>query len=70
MDESLALRLLRAVEREALADPGARLTARCAPPVAAAATPAAGALEGLVGRRFEIVADPALARGTWDIGRS
>jgi hypothetical protein len=68
-DQSLALRLLRAVEREALADPGARLQARCAPDVASAAAASAAALEGIVGRRFEVVPDPAMDRDNWDIGR-
>ncbi len=68
-DLSLALRLLRVVEREALADPGARLLARCAPDVAAAGRDAAEALKGVVGARFEITVDPTLGREAWDVGR-
>lgn len=55
---SLALRLLRAIEREGEADRGVRLAARCAPRVAEAARGLAPALAGRIGARFEIVADP------------
>ena len=68
-DQTLALRLLRMIEREALADPGARLLARCAPPVAAAGREAAEALKATIGARFEMVADPAVDREAWDLGR-
>lgn len=66
--QSLALNLIRAIEREAAADPGARLRAACAPEVAAAAAEPATALAGIIGGRFEVVADPALPRDRWDIG--
>jgi Ribonuclease G/E len=59
--ETLALRLARGVEREALADPGARLLARAAPDVATAAASYMKALEGRFGARLELVADPAAA---------
>jgi hypothetical protein len=66
-DRTLALRLVRALEREAVANPGARLTATCAPAVAAAASGPAGALAGIIGARFEIIADLACPRDRWDI---
>lgn len=56
---TLALRGLRALEREARADGGARLHARCAPAVLAAAKPYMEALEARIGARFEIRADEA-----------
>jgi Ribonuclease G/E len=59
--ETLALRLVRAVEREALADPGARLVVRAAPDAAAAAAPYMKLLEGRFGARLELAADPAAA---------
>jgi hypothetical protein len=65
--QTVALRLVRAIEREAAADPGARLRAACAPDVATAAAGPAAALAGIVGARFEIVADAALAHDRWDI---
>jgi hypothetical protein len=66
-DRSLALRLVRAIEREAAADPGGRLRVACAPEIAAAAAGPGAVLAGIVGARFEIVADPAKARDVWDI---
>jgi hypothetical protein len=66
-DHTWALRLVRAIEREASADPGARLRVACAPELAAAAAGPAKALAGIIGARFEVVADPAKARDVWDI---
>jgi Ribonuclease G/E len=51
-----ALRLLRMLEREGRASPGARLTAACAPAVAEAAALYESALADRLGRRFEIIA--------------
>ncbi|MGE5565838.1 MAG: ribonuclease E/G [Parcubacteria group bacterium] len=51
-----ALSLLRALEREGRAQPGARLLAECAPAVADAARPYESQLADKLGRRFEIVA--------------
>ncbi|MEI9890909.1 MAG: ribonuclease E/G [Caulobacteraceae bacterium] len=65
--ESLALRLVRAIERQAVAEPGARLRVICAPEVAAAAAGPAAVLAGIVGARFEVVPDAALARDCWEI---
>ena len=64
---TLALRFVRAIERQALAVPGARIVARCAPEIAAMAVGPAEALKGIVGARFEVVPDPALGRDQWDI---
>jgi Ribonuclease G/E len=64
---TLALRLIRGIEREASADPGARLRISCAPEVAAAAAGPAATLAGIIGARFEVVAHPATPLDRWDI---
>ncbi len=64
---TLALRLVRAIERQARAAPGDRLVARCAPNVAAAAAGPAKVLEGIIGARFGVVSDPGLQTEQWDI---
>jgi hypothetical protein len=69
-DLSLALRLVRRVEAEALAQPGARLTARAAPEVAAAAQRFAPQLAARFGARFGFEADPSRARDSFDVGAS
>ncbi|HUO21417.1 MAG TPA: ribonuclease E/G [Caulobacteraceae bacterium] len=58
--DTLALRLLRAIERQAQADPGGRLAASAPPLVIAAAGQWAHFLSGRIGARFELKADPAL----------
>lgn len=67
-DQTLALRLVRALEREALADPGARIVARAAPGVARAAGTYLETLKARFGARLEIVADPAQAREAIEVG--
>ena len=67
---TLALRLVRAVERQARAAPGDRLRVRCAPEIAAAAAGPAVTLSGIIGARFEVVPDPALRPDQWDIASS
>jgi hypothetical protein len=67
---TLALRLIRAIERQARAAPGDRLAARCAPEIAAAAAGPAETLKGIIGARFEVVPDPALRPDQWDIASS
>jgi len=57
---TLAYRMLRAVEREALADPGGRIVARGSPAVVAAAQARAEPLRSRLGARFELISDPAL----------
>jgi Ribonuclease G/E len=54
---TVALRVLRALEREGRADGGARLRATCAPAVAEAATPYISALTDAIGGRFEILSE-------------
>jgi Ribonuclease G/E len=66
---SVAVRLLRALEREGRADGGARLEARCAPEVAAAAEAASGRLAERLGRRFRIIGDEGLGRESYVVGR-
>ena len=56
---TVALRLLRALEREGRADGGARLIAECAPDVAAALTPYIADLTDRIGGRFEILSNDA-----------
>ena len=64
---TLALRLIRQIEREAQADPGAQLEIRAAPDVAEAAAPYLSALTDRFGGRLALVADAARARGDNDI---
>lgn len=61
-DLTLALRLIRMIETEARQQGGARLTATCAPVVAAAATTLAQQLAAKIGARFEIRPDAGCAR--------
>jgi hypothetical protein len=58
---TLAFRLLRSVEREALADPGGRIVARGAPAVVAAALARSEPLRQRLGARFELIADPSFS---------
>jgi hypothetical protein len=60
--DTLALRLIRAMEREGRAEPGGRVLALCPPDVRAAAKPYVADLAATLGARFEIRADEALAR--------
>lgn len=60
---TLAQRLVRRLEAEALAAPGGRLSGACAPAVAEAAKPCLALLAAKIGSRFEVKADPSLA---WD----
>ena len=61
-DRTLAQRLIRRLEAEGAAQPGARLEARCAPGVAEAARPLGARLAERIGGRFTIKADPAVPR--------
>lgn len=61
-ERALAQRLVRRLEGEGAAQPGARLTAVCAPAVAKAAEPLVATLSGRLGARFAVAADPARAR--------
>jgi hypothetical protein len=66
--DSLALRLMRAVEREGRGDPGAQLLALCPPDVQAAAQAYVGGLSQTLGARFEIRADDTLGREMIKVG--
>jgi Ribonuclease G/E len=65
---TVALRVLRGLEREGRADGGARLLARCAPAAAAAASPYVSDLVNRIGRRFEIRPEPGFAHDQIQIG--
>jgi hypothetical protein len=62
-----AMTMLRALEREGRANPGARLTAVCAPDVAAAAACWLAALSERLGARFQVLADAGAARETIEV---
>lgn len=67
-DRTLAQHLIRRLETEAEAQPGARLAAACAPAVAKAAEPLVRALAERFGARFSVTADPARPRDRLDVG--
>lgn len=67
-DRTLAQRLVRRLEDEARASPGARLVARCAPAVAVAAEPLGRMLAQQIGARFSIDPDAHRARDSLDVG--
>jgi Ribonuclease G/E len=60
--ETLALRLIRKIEREAVADPGARLEARAAPDVAEAAQSYLKVLTDRFGARLSLASDAGRPR--------
>lgn len=64
-DRTLGQQLIRRLEAEAAARSGARLVATCSPAVATAAPVAQ--LAALIGLRFRIAADPALAREKFEV---
>jgi Ribonuclease G/E len=65
---TIAHRLIRRLEAEAAAQPGARFEAVCAPDVATAAGPLAAELAQRIGARFAIRPDPARFRDRFDVG--
>jgi len=65
--ETLALRLTRAFEREALADPGGRIVGRAAPDVVSAAAPYLEALKGRFGARLELAAEADRPRESFEV---
>ena len=67
--QTMALRLLRALEREGRADGGARLVGRCSPPTAQATDPHMHGLIQRIGARFEIRAEPAFAADQFDVSK-
>jgi Ribonuclease G/E len=64
---TMALRLVRAFEREGRAEPGARLIGRCAPDVAGAITPYMQALTERLGARIEVQPDAGVARSRFEV---
>jgi Ribonuclease G/E len=64
---SAALALLRMIERVGRADPGGRISARCAQDVAEAAAPYTARLVERIGPRFQIVPELAVDRSSPDI---
>lgn len=66
-DRTLAERLVRRIQTEAEAQPGARLAAACAPPVAKAAEPLARMLAERIGARISITSDPGRGRDRPDV---
>jgi Ribonuclease G/E len=69
-DRTLAQRLVRRLEAEAEAQPGARLVARCAPEVAAAAGPLGRLLADRIGARFTIEPDALSSRDRIEVARA
>lgn len=67
---TLAIRMLRAVEREARAEPGARFEVRCPPEIMEAAQARAAILTDRIGSRVALVADGAMDRSHYIVGRS
>jgi Ribonuclease G/E len=65
--ETLALRLIRAIEAAAEGDRGAQLTIRAAPDVADAASPYLERLTARFGARLSLSPDPALPRERFEI---
>jgi Ribonuclease G/E len=65
--DTLALRLARAIEREAAANPAARIAARAAPDVAAAAAPLLQALRDRFGARLELSPEPSQPREAFEV---
>jgi Ribonuclease G/E len=61
-DRTIGQRLIRRLQAEASAQPGARLIATCAPAIAEAAGGQAAQLAALIGARFQISVDPTLSR--------
>jgi len=66
---TVALRMLRALEREGRADGGARLIAECAPDVERGAAPYIGLLAASLGRRFEILSNVASPPDRFEVTR-
>jgi Ribonuclease G/E len=67
-DRTLAQRLIRRLETEAAAQPGARLSALCAPEVAAVAQPLVARLADRVGARVSITPDAGRPRERVEVG--
>jgi Ribonuclease G/E len=68
-DRTLAQRLIRRLQAEGEAEPGARLAAVCPPTIAAAAAPLVAELSARMGARFAVAADTTLPRERFEVGR-
>lgn len=66
-DLTLALRLVRGLQSQARAQPGARFSCKCAPAVALVAASLGEKLAAQIGARFSIGADPGLTRERFDV---
>jgi Ribonuclease G/E len=66
-DRTLALALARRIEDEAAAQPGARLAARCAPAVAAAAQDLVAGLADRIGARFVVQDEASFGRDRMEV---
>jgi hypothetical protein len=66
-DRTLAQRLVRRLETEGAAQPGARLAGRCAPAVAEAAKPLVAGLAARLGARFSLEPDAGLPRDRLEV---
>lgn len=66
-DRTLALALVRRIEDEAAAQPGARLVARCAPAVAAAAQDLVPGLADRIGARFVLQGEASFGRDRMEV---
>ncbi len=67
-DRTLAQHLVRRLEAEGLAQPGARLRATCAPALAVRAAPLLARLAEKMGARFSLQPDPSIAREGFRVG--
>ena len=65
--QTLALRLARGIEREAAANPGARIAARAAPDVVEAVTSYLKVLQDRFGARLDLMPDAARPREALDV---
>ncbi|MET3527951.1 ribonuclease E/G [Phenylobacterium koreense] len=66
-EQTVALRLIRAIENEGAAYPGARLSASCAAGIATAAAPLAERLADKIGARFAIEPAPGFQRERFEV---
>ncbi|WP_395670745.1 ribonuclease E/G [Phenylobacterium sp.] len=67
-DRTLALRLIRKLESEAMVQPGARLVASAAPTIAEASRPLLAPLAGRYGARFDLRPTPGYPRERFEVG--
>ncbi len=67
-DRTVAQRLIRRLQAEGAAQPGARLAATCAPVIASAVASLAELLSQRIGARFIVRSDPARPREQFDVG--